>query len=189
MNGTQETNAYFDQHKGCIQLIQFVKVAALFFFVITGSLVHAQLLTGFDLASPIGLWPNSEGQGLGFTVGYDGNRKGHFTWTASSSLFTYSGNAAQQAMFQSRGVSRLFGGGVTYLLCAGGVKYYFNNASRLYATADLGIYFLGKYGTRIGPSLGFGYRLSNYDFSFRCNLAPDFNYLSVRAVYFLARRS
>jgi len=156
----------------------------------------AQFSAGLDLGLPVGNFSNIASTGFGLSARYEAPITGQLNWTASAGFLSFSGKT-----YNIVNVSIPFGNTTTIPL-TGGVKYYFMEANKgFYGAADVTVNFISTYvytynsgngggyntssdsKTVIGISPGVGYRLPNFDFSFRYNSAGDYSYLGIRAAY------
>lgn len=148
---------------------------ALFVFAIAPA--FAQFSAGVDVGIPNGDWSNFEGLGLGLSLKYEAPIQDKLNWTASGGFLSFSGKTYQG--FKANNI--------TAVPFTGGVKYYFQKANDgFYASGDLGVYFFSGNGNstnRVGFSPGIGYRVNQFDLSFKLNLVSDFNYVGLRAAY------
>jgi len=148
---------------------------ALFTFAVAPA--FSQLSAGLDLGIPNGDWSNVEGLGLGFSLKYEAPIQDKLNWTVSGGFLSFSGKTYQG--FKANNI--------TIIPFTGGVKYYFQKSNDgIYAMADLGVYFASGSGNstnRVGFTPGIGYRVKQFDFTFKLNLVSDFNYVGLRAAY------
>jgi hypothetical protein len=125
--------------------------------------------------------------GFGATVRYDKKINENLSWTATGGFLTYGVKTN----------SSISSGSFSIIPINGGLKYFFQGGqSGFYGAADLGLFFLhssfstgfGRFSdsaTKFGISPGVGYRIPQFDFSFRYNAVPNANYLNIRIAYVL----
>jgi hypothetical protein len=152
-------------------------------FILGVSPAFSQLSVGANIGIPTGDWSNYWGLGWGIDGRYEAPIQTKLNWTASIGYFSFGGKSYLGTSFPS----------ISAVPLVGGIKYYFQESNKgVYAGADIGLYFMsasfgGSTGstTRFGFAPALGYRIQQFDFSFRYNAVSDFNFVGLRAAYII----
>lgn len=155
----------------------FNKLLFMILFVFALAPAFSQVSGGVDVGIPNGDWSNFEGLGLGLSLKYEAPIQDKLNWTISGGFVSFSGKTYQG--FKSNGI--------TIIPFTGGVKYYLQKSNDgVYIAGDLGVYFASGSGgntNRVGFAPALGYRVNQFDLTFKLNLVSDFNYVGLRAAY------
>jgi hypothetical protein len=163
----------------------FYKLLFAALFVLGVTPAFSQFSAGLEIGLPQGNWADAVATGFGASLRYEAPIQDKLNWTASAGYLS----------FGSKDLGGGYKGTGSVVPIVGGVKYYFTEANAgFYVGADLGFYMasfkLENSGvsassskTYFGIAPGVGYRVSQFDFSFRYNSAGDASYMGLRAAY------
>jgi hypothetical protein len=154
-------------------------------FMLAVAPAFSQFSVGLDLGLPNGSWSDGWGTGFGVTGRYEAPIQDKLSWTASAGFMSFSGKSVGGYSYPS----------LTMIPVTGGVKYYFQESGTgFYAAGDVGFWLasvaasstLGTASsskTYFGFAPGVGYRINQFDFTFRFNAVSDVSYMGLRAAY------
>jgi hypothetical protein len=169
---------------------KFSKLVFTALFVLAVAPAFSQFSAGLDLGFPNGSWSSGWSTGIGATIRYEAPIQDKLNWTASAGYMSFGGKSLGGYSLPS----------LSIIPITGGVKYYFQETGTgFYAAGDIGFWIasvaassqLGTPSsskTNFGFAPGVGYRVKQFDFTFRFNAVSDYNYLGLRAAYVFASK-